>query len=225
MRPRPRERARVNPRTLVILVVLAVVLVTVARAREHTSTWHGSHLSVVPVHSARLGSTLELGLVSPPGGGGGRPLLVLLPADPTAPGTSITATMLAALAQLGSQAPDLAVPAGPANVYRNASLRGRWERYVLSSAIPAAQARLHADARRVTVAAIGAGAATAAALARSAGRELCRAPAGVSLSLRQAQRRPDTSPLAISPNATTPAVYDYLRSYAVALSRCAPGGP
>jgi hypothetical protein len=220
---RSRNRGRTNPRTVAVLLVLVLVVVALARAHNHSSNLHGSTVIQLSLRAGDLAPSLEVALVRPPRAGAARPLLVLLPDAPAQPGTSLTSSMLGALADLGSRAPDLALPSGPASAYSVPPSRTSWQRYVLGTVIPAAIARLHADPRRVTIGGVGAGGLAAAAMSRAdiAGT-LCRGPAGASISLRQVQQSPNTTSFqgSSSDQTTTSAVYDYLSSYATALSTC-----
>jgi hypothetical protein len=219
---RGRQRPRSSPRIVALVALAVLVAVAIARVQGAPSTSFGIRLARLRVRSATLHASLLVGLASPPGGGAGRPLLVVLPQDPTQPGTSLSRSLLAALAVLGRRAPDLAVPAGPADVYADATLARRWESYLLRRGIPTARARLGANPSRVTIGGIGPAAASAAILLDHESASFCPAPVGARLSLRQAQRDVDTDAFQrhSASAAVSAAVYDYLDAYARALAAC-----
>ncbi len=125
------------------------------------------------LHSTLLGRELEQVLVSPSGGGRGRPLLVFLHGRDGSPDSTLSDAFLTRLRALGGQAPVVLLPDGGTHSYWHDRRGGSWGSYVLHEAIPAALSRSGADTHRVAIGGISMGGFGALDLARIAPRRFC----------------------------------------------------
>jgi S-formylglutathione hydrolase FrmB len=113
-----------------------------------------------------MSSSVPLTLVTPPGGGAHRPLLVFLHGvSPYDNNSQLTDQLFAALRALGPSAPDIAFPYGDASYWHNRA-DGAWASYVLDEVIPKALTVLKADPHRVAIGGISMGGFGAYDLAR-----------------------------------------------------------
>src|SRR4051794_26599878 len=139
---------------------------------------HGAVVKRFTVKSRFVGRSLhEIGVV-PAGLASGekRPLLVFLHGRGTGPGSSLSDEFFAGLARLGSRAPIVVALDGGDHSYWHDRRDGRWGRYVLREAIPAAVRVLGADPSRVAIGGIsmgGYGAFELARRGRPGGRRFC----------------------------------------------------
>src|SRR5438046_7926251 len=99
------------------------------------------------LQSKLMGRQLYEVLVTPAGGGEGRPLLVFLHGYGASPSDTLSAAFTTALRRLGDRAPVVLLPEGDVGWWHNDS-DGPWGSYVLREAIPAALRRSGADPRR-----------------------------------------------------------------------------
>jgi fermentation-respiration switch protein FrsA (DUF1100 family) len=135
---------------------------------------HGATILRYELHSRLVGLTLAQVAAIPPGGSAGRPLLVFLHGR-GADGQESNANdaFFAALAALGSRAPDVVFPSGGEASYWHARASGDWSGYVLREVIPQAIARLHADPSRIAIGGISMGGYGAYEVARLRPSEFC----------------------------------------------------
>ena len=124
------------------------------------------------LQSKLLGRPLYEELVTPAGGGAGRPLLVFLHGYGAAPGDTLTPAFIAALRRLGDRAPVVLLPEGDTGWWHDRS-EGRWGSYVLREAIPAAIARSGANRDRIAVGGISMGGFGALDLGRIQPKRFC----------------------------------------------------
>jgi len=130
-------------------------------------------VTTLPVHSKLLNRTLNGLLVTPHGGGHGRPLLVFLHGRGATPGETLGDAFLAGLRRLDARAPVVLLPDGGDHSYWHDRAEGAWGSYVLHEAIPAALTRSGANPHRVAIGGISMGGFGALDLARIAPRRFC----------------------------------------------------
>jgi poly(3-hydroxybutyrate) depolymerase len=133
-------------------------------------------------HARLIGFTLRSDLlrrslpqvaVEPPGGGKGRPLLVLLHGRGALPDSFLSDAFFDAVESLGDRAPGILLANGGDSSYWHDRRDGRWGSYVLREAIPAAIQLLHSDRKRVAIGGISMGGFGALNLARIAPERFC----------------------------------------------------
>jgi S-formylglutathione hydrolase FrmB len=124
------------------------------------------------VDSASVGRRREIGLV-PSKGAALRPLLVLLHGQGTSPEWLMSDELLAALKAQGRKAPAVVLLDGSNDSYWHDRADGKWGKYVVKEAIPAAAERLGADPKRVAIGGISMGGFGALDLARVYPNRFC----------------------------------------------------
>jgi predicted esterase len=124
------------------------------------------------VQSRLLGRPLYEVLVTPAGGGKGRPLLVFLHGYGAAPSDTLSPAFLSALRRLGDRAPVVLLPEGDVGWWHDRK-EGPWGSYVLGEAIPAALTRSGADPHRIAIGGISMGGFGALDLGRLAPKRFC----------------------------------------------------
>ncbi len=124
------------------------------------------------LNSKLMGRPLYETLVTPSGGGRGRPLLVFLHGYGAAPSDTLTPAFLAALRRLGGRAPVVILPEGDTGWWHDDG-DGPWGSYVLHEVIPAALRRSGADPDRVAIGGISMGGFGALDLGRLAPKRFC----------------------------------------------------
>src|SRR4029450_6779684 len=117
------------------------------------------------VQSQLLGRPMYEELVTPDGGGQGRPLLVFLHGYGGTPSDTATPAFHMALRRLGDRAPVVMLPEGDTSWWHDRE-EGPWGTYVLMEAIPAALERSGADHDRVAIGGISVGGLRAVGLRR-----------------------------------------------------------
>jgi enterochelin esterase-like enzyme len=124
------------------------------------------------LQSMLLGRPAYEVLVTPAGGGEGRPLLVFLHGYGAAPSDMVDPAFTSALRRLGDRAPVVFLPEGDVGWWHD---RGEapWGSYVLREAIPAALARSGADPHRIAIGGISMGGFGALDLGRLAPKRFC----------------------------------------------------
>src|SRR5262245_6445142 len=108
------------------------------------------------VQSRLLGSPMYEELVTPDGGGKGRPLLVFLHGYGGTPSGTAGPAFRQALRRLGDRAPVVMLPQGNTGWWHDRE-EGPWGSYVLTEAIPAALERSGADPDRIAIGGISMG--------------------------------------------------------------------
>src|SRR4029450_1602702 len=124
------------------------------------------------VQSQLLGRPMYEELVTPDGGGQGRPLLVFLHGYGGTPSDTATPAFHMALRRLGDRAPVVMLPEGDTSWWHDRE-EGPWGTYVLMEAIPAALERSGADHDRVAIGGISMGGFGALDLGRLAPERFC----------------------------------------------------
>jgi enterochelin esterase-like enzyme len=118
---------------------------------------HGAKVTHFTLKSTLVGRSLGEIVVTPKGGGAGRPLLVLLHGRGSSPSSYLTKYWFDALAKLGSRAPDLLLVNGGDHSYYHDRADGRWGSYVVREVIPEALLRTRADRSRIAIGGISMG--------------------------------------------------------------------
>lgn len=126
-----------------------------------------------PVESVAADRTLVQTAVLPADDPAGRPLLVFLTGKNQDPAQIGGDEMRAAVGRLGERAPVVLLPANDGGSYWHDRRSGRWQRYVLDEAIPAALRRYGLDGSRVAIGGISMGGAGAFGIAASGERPFC----------------------------------------------------
>ncbi|HTS73572.1 MAG TPA: alpha/beta hydrolase-fold protein [Gaiellaceae bacterium] len=124
------------------------------------------------LNSKLMGRQMYGVLVTPAGGGKGRPLLVFLHGYGAAPRDMFTGAFAAALRRLGNRAPVVVLPEGDVGWWHDRAGEP-WGRYVLHEVIPAAVARSGADPKRVAIGGVSMGGFGALDLGRIAPQRFC----------------------------------------------------
>jgi S-formylglutathione hydrolase FrmB len=151
--------------------VLLAALVTVLCACGSTETKLAPppRITNFELQSKLMGRPLYEVLVTPAGGGEGRPLLVFLHGYGAAPSDTLSPAFVTALRRLGDRAPVVFLPEGDVGWWHDRA-EGPWGSYVLREAIPAALERSRADPKRVAIGGISMGGFGALDLGRMANR-------------------------------------------------------
>ena len=126
-------------------------------------------VSSFDLQSKLLARPLSELLVTPKGGGKGRPLLVFLHGYGGTPSDTLGPAFVAALRRLGDRAPVVVLPQGEVGWWHDRA-EGAWGSYVLREVIPAALRRSGADPDRVAIGGISMGGFGALNLGRHQGR-------------------------------------------------------
>ena len=153
-----------------VAVLLAALLpVLSACGSEKTAPAAPPKVSSFDLQSKLMGRSLQEVLVTPAGGGKGRPLLVFLHGYGAAPSDVLSPAFTSALRRLGDRAPVVLLPEGDVGWWHDRT-EGPWGSYVLREAIPAAIARSGADRERIAIGGISMGGFGALDLGRKAKR-------------------------------------------------------
>jgi poly(3-hydroxybutyrate) depolymerase len=161
-------------RKLLVLVLVAAIAGVGAALVFAGPDRRGAQERRFTVHSRFVGRDLEEVAAVPAGASGSRrPLLVFLHGRGGHPGDFFSDEFYAELARLGSRAPIVVQLDGGNHSYWHDRRGGRWGRYVLREAIPAAVRLLGADGSRVAIGGISMGGYGAFDLARRSSRRFC----------------------------------------------------
>jgi S-formylglutathione hydrolase FrmB len=140
-----------------LAVVLASALVVVLHAQLGYGDTHGARVAHFDVHSRLVHRTLRQTLVTPRGGGDGRPLLVFLHGRSSNTDSYLSREFFSALDRLGARAPDVLFVNGGDHSYYHDRAGGRWGSYVMREALPAGLRRSKANGRRLAIGGISMG--------------------------------------------------------------------
>ena len=124
------------------------------------------------LQSKLLGRTMYEELVTPAGGGEGRPLLVFLHGYGGTPSGTVSPALITALRRLGDRAPVVLLPEGYTGWWHDRD-EAPWGSYVLNEVIPAGLERSGADRDRVAIGGISMGGFGALDLGRLAPERFC----------------------------------------------------
>jgi predicted esterase len=150
-----------------VVVVLAVALCACSSSKPKLAA--PPHVTSFAVQSSLVGRQLYGVLVTPAGGGEGRPLLVFLHGYGASPSDTLSPAFTMALRRLGDDAPVVLLPEGDTGWWHNRQ-EGKWGSYVLREAIPAGLRRSGADPHRVAIGGISMGGFGALDIGRRHGR-------------------------------------------------------
>ena len=129
-------------------------------------------VSDVTLESKLMGRQMYDVLVTPPGGGKGRPLLVFLHGYGATPRDTLSPAFVDAIRRLGKRAPNVFLPEGDTGWWHD-NRQGLWGSYVLREVIPAALARTGADPHRIAIGGISMGGFGALDLGRQEPKRFC----------------------------------------------------
>lgn len=135
---------------------VAAVLVLALHSKDHVHT-NGATVLHMTLDSGSVHRVMRVTLVTPPGGGQGRPLLVLLHGRGGNQDSELSDPLFSTLRALGRQAPDIAFPYGGDHSYWHNRSDGAWGSYVSNEVIPSVLLTLHADPKRVAIGGISMG--------------------------------------------------------------------
>ena len=139
-----------------LVVLIGIALGAAACSSSSSGPEAPLHISTFELKSKLLHRQLDQILVTPEGGGKGRPLLVFLHGYGGTPADTLGPAFVAALRKLGDRAPVVVLPDGQTGWWHDRD-EGRWGSYVLKEVIPAALARSGADRHKVAVGGISMG--------------------------------------------------------------------
>ncbi len=154
-----------RPGTITLIALLA--LLSGCGGDEHTK------IERFTLDSRLVQRRVEEVTLTPPGGGRGRPLLVLLHGRGASPDMFLYPELVQGLERLGDEAPVVLLANGGAASYFHDRRSGKWGSYLLREAIPTAVERLDADPERVAIGGISMGGWGALALAREHPGRFC----------------------------------------------------
>jgi S-formylglutathione hydrolase FrmB len=157
-----------------VVVVAAVIVAAVLVVRSLATDTHGAHVVRFTINGPLVHQSLPVAAVVPAGASAGpRPLLIFLHGKGQDENSYLDDAMFAALARLGSSAPDVVFPYGGTDSYWHTRASGAWGAYVLDQVIPQAVKRLGADPKRIAIGGISMGGFGALDLARLSARSFC----------------------------------------------------
>jgi S-formylglutathione hydrolase FrmB len=169
VRSRPRRRWTVIG---ALLVAVAALIAIISRGTGPGQT-DGAQISHVALTSRLVHRSMPVTLVTPPGGGAHRPLLVFLHGRGGDQNSELSEQFFSALRALGATAPDVVFPDGGDHSYWHNRSGSAWGSYVLREVIPAALKLTDADPRRIAIGGISMGGFGAYDLARLQPRRFC----------------------------------------------------
>ena len=155
---------------LLVFAVFAVGLCACGSA-EHRRAVPAKIVNLA-LQSKLLGKPVFDVLVTPAGGGKGRPMLVFLHGYGASPSGTLSRAFLKALRRLGDKAPVVFLPEGDVGWWHDDE-NGPWGSYVLKEALPAALRRSGADPHRVAIGGISMGGFGALDLGRIEPKRFC----------------------------------------------------
>ena len=160
--------------TAAAIVAAAVVAVVLLVVRSPGTDTYGAHVVRFTIQSPLVHRSLPVAAVVPRGASAGpRPLLIFLHGKGQDENSNLDTPMFAALAELGSRAPDVVFPYGGADSYWHNRAGAAWGTYVMNEVIGEAVKRLGADPNRVAVGGMSMGGFGALDLARLNPRRFC----------------------------------------------------
>jgi S-formylglutathione hydrolase FrmB len=155
------------------LVVAAIGWGAVRDVLNGYSTTEGSQVVRFTIDSRLMHRQLHEVAVVPPGGGEGRPLLVLLHGRSGDPDNVLSDAFFKGVKALGNRAPVILLADGGDHSYWHDRRDGPWGSYVMREAIPEALTRFHANPKRIAVGGFSMGGFGALDLARLAPGRFC----------------------------------------------------
>lgn len=140
----------------VTVLLASLLLVTCGCGSSETKPAAAPKVTNFALYSELMGRQMYEVLVTPAGGGEGRPLLVFLHGYGAAPSDMLSPAFISALRRLGNRAPVVFLPEGDVGWWHDRA-EGPWGSYVLREAIPEALAHSGADRSRVAIGGISMG--------------------------------------------------------------------
>jgi S-formylglutathione hydrolase FrmB len=138
--------------TLLALIVTVGVVAAIIASNFGGVDTRGARVIHFTIHSPSTHQTLTETAIVPAGTTTGRrPLLVFLHGKGEDENSNVNSSMFAALASLGSRAPDIVFPDGGEDSYWHDRSDGAWGSYVMREVIPRAVGLLHADPKRIAI--------------------------------------------------------------------------
>jgi predicted esterase len=154
------------------LALVALVLCCYACGSPGSKPAPPPKIANFALQSKLMGRQMYEVLVTPAGGGEGRPLLVFLHGYGSSASDITDPAFMSALRELGDRAPVVLLPEGDVGFWHD-RLGQPWGSYVLREAIPAALRRSGADAKRVAIGGISMGGFGSLDLGRIAPKRFC----------------------------------------------------
>lgn len=156
---------RRTPSRAALLLLLIVLIIVV---RSHGAASHdGAGVYHETIDSRLLHRAMPVTLITPRGGGSGRPLLVFLHGEGQNQNSQLSSgPLFAELRALGAKAPDIVFPSGRALSFWHNRASGPWGSYVIDEVIPWAIRQTGADSHRLAIGGISMGGFGALELAR-----------------------------------------------------------
>jgi S-formylglutathione hydrolase FrmB len=154
------------------LALLAFVVCCCACGSSEPKPAAAPKITNFALQSKLMGRQMYEVLVTPAGGGKGRPLLVFLHGYGASPSDMADPAFVSALRRLGDRAPVVLAPEGDTGFWHD-RLGQPWGTYVLREAIPAALRRTGADPKRVAIGGISMGGFGSLDLGRIAPKRFC----------------------------------------------------
>lgn len=175
----PSRRTIAARRALAVAALCLVAVIAFLVLRDEgfiPADTRGATVRTITVESEAVGESLETGVVIPPGGGAGRPLLVFLHGRGGDERSFLDYdSVFTSLRDLGGRAPVIAFPDGGEASYWHDRDDGEWGTYILDEVIPGALATSGADPKRVAVGGISMGGYGALHLATERPARFCAA--------------------------------------------------
>jgi len=148
-------------RIIAVGALLAVLATATNLIRDRfTTDRHGASVQHVTIDSRDVGRKQKIVIVTPKGGGKGRPVLVFLHGRRDGPGgetTNLNEPMYKGLGEQGDRAPVVVFPDGGGGRYWHNRRGGRWGDYVVDEVIPRALQESGADRTRIAIGGISMG--------------------------------------------------------------------
>lgn len=152
--------------TLLVVILVAATAVGLYLGFHARARTEGAQAKQITFDSRYVHRPLTVTLVTPPGGGAGRGLLLFLHGRAGDHSAELSSAFFRAFNALGKQAPDIVFPDGGVHSYWHNRSSGDWGSYVLKEVLPAAIRALHADPHRLAIGGISMGGFGAYDLAR-----------------------------------------------------------
>jgi enterochelin esterase-like enzyme len=154
MRGRVPHRSTARRRRIVaigIVALLAVAFLEIFVGPADERARHGASVEHITINSKAVGQKLEANVVTPDGGGDGRPMLIFLHGRGARGAPGVPSGLYDALHAAGKRSPVVVFPYGGDHSYWHNRSDGKWGDYVLDEVIPAAAKASGADSSRVAI--------------------------------------------------------------------------
>jgi S-formylglutathione hydrolase FrmB len=169
-----RRRTYIGRRASAAAALALAVLIALVGFRTLGTNTQGAQIIRFTIKSPLVHATMPVAAVVPASASGQeRPLLIFLHGKGGNENSSLSPQLFAALAALGSRAPDVVFPYGGPDSYWHNRADGAWGSYVMDEVIPQAIARLGADPTRIAIGGVSMGGFGALNLARLYPKRFC----------------------------------------------------